>query len=100
MFEGRKEEYTIARPQYTKDNYNYSSVSYELVGTARIYIAVEDRTLGTNNDLNLYTETLVGYTDDNRIDKNWLVDGKYIVKSVIPHRNSSVLYLKEYTNGR
>ena len=100
MFEGRKEDYTVARPIYTKDKYNYGTVTYIPEDTARIYIAVEDRTLANNNDLDLYTGTLVGYTDDLRIEKNWLIDGKYIVKSTVPHRDSVVLYLKEYENGK
>lgn len=122
MFESRKQEYTIANPTVKYDDYNYAYLDYETTSapsqqetqgqegaqssetpseaTARIYIVVEDRTLQSNNDLNLYEGTLVGYTDNLEIDKNWLIDGKYVVTSTLPHRDGQVLYLKEYSNGK
>lgn len=100
MFESRKEEYAVASPLIETDDYNYGSREYKPEGTASIYIVVQDRTLINNNDLNLYQATLVGYTDDNRIEKNWLVDNRYVVISTLPHRNQTVLYLREFTNGK
>ena len=99
MFEGRKQTYSVESPIYTKDAYNYDKKSYEDQGTARIYIVVEDRTQQNVNDFDLYEGTLVGYTDDTSIGKGWRIDGKYIVKSVLPHRTGLVLYLKEYEDG-
>jgi len=100
MFESRKQEYAVDSPQEVKDKYNYGKTTYVPQGTAKIYIVVQDRTLISNNDLNTYTATLVGYTDDLRIDKNWRVDGRYVVTSTMPHRTEQVIYLKEITNGK
>lgn len=100
MFYGRMEEFAVASPQYTKDRYNHSSITYQDEGTANIYIVVEDRTAYSNNDLNLYTATLVGYTKDVRIQRNWQIDGKYKVISTMPHRTSTTLYLEEIQDGR
>ena len=95
MFESRKKEYVVASPQEVKDKYNYSKTTYVPQGTAKIYIVVQDRTLSNSNDLDIYTATLVGYTDDMSIDKNWQIDGKYIVTSTMPHRTENILYLKK-----
>lgn len=100
MFESRKQEYVVASPQKVEDSYNYPKIEYRNEGTSKIYIIVQDRTLTKSNDLSIYAETLVGYTDDRRIDKNWLIDGKYVVKSVVPHRADNILYLASYTNGK
>ena len=99
MFESRKQEYAVASPQEVKDIYNYSKTDYVSEGTAKIYIVVQDRTLTNSNDLSLYKETLVGYTNDARIDKNWKIGDKYLVKSVMPHRTDNILYLERITNG-
>lgn len=100
MFESRKQEYAVASPQVETDDFNYGSITYQDEGTAKVYLVVQDRTLQYNNDLHLYEETLVGYTDDSRIDKNWLLDDKYIVVSTLPHRGETVLYLKEFSDGK
>ena len=67
MFESRKQEYSVESPQLVTDSFNYSKTTYVSQGTAKIYLVVQDRTLLKNNELDLYTETLVGYTDDSRI---------------------------------
>lgn len=101
MFESRKQLYAVASPQIETDDYNYDSITYEeQEEPARIYLVVQDRTLMYNNDLHLYNATLVGYTDDERLDINWLIDGKYIVVSTLPHRREKVLYLKEFSDGK
>lgn len=100
MFYGRMEEYTIARPQYTKDRFNHSTVTYSNEGAALIHIVVEDRAETNNNDLNLYTGTLVGYTQNKTIERNWKIGENYIVTSVIPHKNLNVLYLEDIQNGK
>lgn len=99
MFESRKKEYAVASPQASYDDYNYRKRSYLSEGTARICIIVQDRTLTTNNDLNLYEGTHVGYTDDMRIDKNWQIDDRFIVVSTLPHRNENILYLRELSDS-
>lgn len=98
MFEGRKEELPISSPQYTKDRYNYPKVTYKDEGTARIYIVVQDRTKTVENDIELYSATLVGYTDNLDIDKGWKV-GNYEVLSTMPHRRAQVLYLRGLSDG-
>lgn len=100
MFESRKQEYSIASPIVTKDKYNCDQISYDSQGTAYIYIVAQDRTLMTQNELNLYTGTLVGYTDNTDIEINWLIGEKYVVTSTLPHRDGLVLYLKEFNNGK
>lgn len=101
MFESRKQEYVVASPQIETDDYNFGSIHHVVESEpARIYIVVQDRTLLYNNDMHLYEGVYVGYTDDARIDINWLIDGKYIVTSTLPHRNEKVLYLKEFADGK
>lgn len=100
MFESRKQEYAVASPQIDYDDYNHQSLSHLPQGTAKIYIVVQDRTLTTNNELNLYEGTYVGYTDDMRIDKNWLIDNRYKVVSTLPHRNENILYLRDISDGK
>ena len=100
MYDSRKQEYIVESQQIVNDSFNYGKPTYVSQGTAKIYIVVQDRTLANNNDLDLYAATLVGYTDDARIDKNWRIDGKYVVVSKMPHRTENILYMKEYTNGK
>ena len=100
MFYGRKQEYVVASPQLEYDEYNFATPEYQSQGTANIYIVVQDRTLTQSNDIELYTGTLVGYTDDIRIEKGWLIDSKYLVTSTLPHRRENILYLKEFQDGK
>ena len=99
MFEGRKRYYHIEKPVFKEDSFNYGKKSYIDRGTASIYIAPQDRTNTLANDLNLYQSTLVGYTNDE-IDRGYVIDGKYEVLSVMPHRQELVLYLQEIEDGK
>ena len=98
MFYGRMEEYVVQSPQFTTDRYNYPKVAYQDEGTARVYVVVQDRTQSTENDIELYSATLVGYTDNLDIEKGWKV-GDYEVLSTMPHRRSQILYLRGLDNG-
>lgn len=100
MFYGKENNYTIASPQYSKDEYKKTITTYRDEGLAKIHIVVQDRSMINNNELMIYGTTLVGYTRDMRIDKGWKIDDRYIVKSTVPHRMYSILYLQENENGR
>lgn len=100
MYYGKEQEYTIASPETVKDALNHETTSYVNMGTAKIHIIVQDRSMIKNNDLDLYKSTLVGFTRNLNIQKGWRVGTGYNVKSAMPHRNMNVLYLEEITNGR
>ena len=99
MFQGKMEEYKVYKPKEVIDNYNYSTLGYTNKGTSPIHIVVQDRTLQNSNGLDAYTSTLVGYTEDSKLDIGWKIADKFIVKSVMPHRHYNVLYLQEVENG-
>jgi hypothetical protein len=69
MFYGRKQLWRIESPVWQEDNYNHSKATYKDEGTALIGIVVQDRTNLNANDLILYKATIVGYTDNEKIDK-------------------------------
>ncbi len=100
MYYGREKTYTVASPSYSKDGYMRNVTTYVDEGEANIYIVVQDRSMINNNELKVYGATLVGYTRDNRIEKGWKIDDKYIVTSTMPHRNITILYLQENKDGR
>ena len=100
MFYGKEKEYTIAEPVLVKDTYNHETASYEPMGSAKIHIVVQDRSMIKANDLETYKSTLVGYTRDLSIQKGWLVGDSFIVTSTMPHRNMNILYLEDIENGR
>ena len=100
MYYGKEQEYTIARPEAVKDALNHETINYINMGTTKIHIIVQDRSMIKNNELDLYKSTLVGFTRNLSIQKGWKVGTGYIVKSTMPHRNMNVLYLEEITNGR
>lgn len=93
-------EHRIAMPAYFTDAYNYQRVEYVDKGKALIHIVLQDRSSQTSNELDTITSSLVGYTNDKRLREGWMVDGRYVVKSVIPHRTVTVLYLEEVEDGR
>ena len=99
MFYGRMVEYSLESPREVTDSYNHTHHSWRDEGKTRAYIILQDTTGQTANDLSLSSTSLVGYTQDMRIQKGWRIDGRYVVESVVPHRADKVLYLQEVTNG-
>jgi Uma2 family endonuclease len=99
MFNSRMIDYEIARPAEITDAYGHKRFTYSTIGTAKVYIVVQDRNEMNSNDLEIYKSTLIGYTNDARIQRGWLIDNKYLVKTTIPHRTATILYLEEIENG-
>lgn len=102
MFYGRMRDYKIERPVETKDRYNHTHYDYQDQGTAFIYITEQDRTMMTNNDLDLLRFTLIAYTYNKQIKEGWRIDSKYIVKSRIQTSPTAqvVLYLEAIEDGK
>lgn len=99
MYYGKMEEHKIAAPAKVEDEFHHFHDETSNKGSALIHIAVQDRTTLMHNDLQTYNTTLVGYTENEKIQKDWWIDGKYKVLSVVPHRHLNVLYLQEVDNG-
>lgn len=100
MLFGRQELLTIERPIYVEDSFNHNRITYQDEGTALISIVIQDRTNLNANDLLIYKATVVGYTQNTDIDKDWRIAQKYRVLSTMPHKVGKILYLEELNNGR
>lgn len=100
MFYGKMEEHKLYKPIYEIDECGERTTTYKQAGTARMFISVQDRSYYSGNDLNLLTSTLVGYTENTKIQENWKIDMLYVVESVIPHRQGCYVYLKKIEDGR
>jgi dihydrofolate reductase len=100
MFYGRAEQYLIEKPILVEDDFNHARTTYESRGNAQISIVIQDRTNLNANDLLLYKATVVGYTLNKDIEKDWRIGGKYLVRSTLPHKLGKVLYLEEISDGR
>ena len=68
MFYGRMKNYSLKAPEKVMDAYNHEHNDYVKKGSADIEIIVQDRTNLKTNDLDTYASTLVGYTENNKID--------------------------------
>lgn len=100
MFYGRQTEHRVEKPVYETDELGYETVSYKPFGKCLIYIVEQDRSTYKANDFDLVTSTVVGYTDDKRIQANYRVDGKYVVTNAFPHKLGSVLYMEGIEDGK
>lgn len=99
MLYSRMVEYDLELPSYVTDSYNHERTAYTPAGSARVYVVLQDKTPQTANELDTFASNLVGYTQETRIKEGWRIGGRFVVTSVVYHRDNSILYLKEVTDG-
>lgn len=93
MFYSRMTEHTLQKPVQVKDKLNHIQLQYEDCGTAFLYIVKTDETTYRANELITGEQFFTAYTQEPRIQREWVIDRKYKVSSVKPHRTGYALTL-------
>ena len=92
-------EYLVEKPVTITDELNFETNDYKSCGKKLIYLVLQDRSVYKQNEFAFKEITMVGYTKDATIQEGYLIDKKYKVEKVIPHRDSFILYLNGIENG-
>lgn len=95
MFDSRMTAHTLEMPAAVKDEFNYVTDGMVDAGTAPIYITWNDYSAYSNNDFSLLSQSYVGYTNEKKIGKGWVIDGEYTVLYARPTRHGYLLNLEK-----
>ena len=98
MINNQVREYEIKEPVKTKDKYNQEIADYQVRGTAKVALSLNNHTHYVQNNLFITQCEFIGITDNQDIQIGWLVD-KYECKFIVETPRQRFLYLKEYDHN-